>query len=182
MKMFTSSSSSASTAETRRGVITRLKFISTLSPQEKIDSRNLKIESTSIWTPLKRFISGDSRDITIQFFSSTVDRAIEIIDATLYSEKTSEQMFCANVITDLISSVKGLKAAQKTYSADKLFVCEIETLIEQVQSKVFELQKSHPTIFTLKEACVMDLQNNLMVGGEKKLENIMLKDDDDDDK
>jgi len=144
IKMFSTSYNNSNTTQSRRTVITKLKFIGTLQPHEKIDSRNLKIESTSILTPIKRLILGDSRETTIYFFSSTIERSFEIIDAT----KTTDKMFCANMISDLIKSVKGLKAAQKTYNEDKLIICEIDTIIESIQRKIYEIRKEFPEIYS----------------------------------
>lgn len=154
--------------ESRREVITRLKFIGSLAPQEKIDCHTLQVESSSIWTPLKRLFYGDSRTVTLSFFSGTVDRAGEIIDGLINSNKTSERIACANLIHDLLNAVSGLRAAQKTYAADKLFYCEIETLIEQVEARAFELQKSHPDIFSLKETSLFNNQCNNLVNENKQ--------------
>lgn len=162
LRLFAPASSSASTAsDTRRQVLTRLKFMGSLSPHEKIDSRSLKIESTSFLTPLKRWLfTGDSRETAVYFFSSTIDRAFEIVSAHIHSKNVSEQIFCANIIQDLFNSVKGLRAAQKTYADDKLIVCELEVLVETVSGKLFEIQKSHPHLFTMKELCVVQIKGN----------------------
>ena len=147
--------SSSSSNDSRRQVLTRLKFIGNISPHEKIDSRSLKIESNSIFTPLKRLLfTGDSRETTLYFFSSTIDRSFEIIAAHLHSKHVSEQIFCANILQDLLRSVNGLRAAQKTYSDDKLIVCELDVLIETISAKLFEIQQNHPQLFTIKDLCV----------------------------
>jgi len=153
IRLFTPSNNS-NTADSQRQVLTRLKFISEISPHEKIDSRNLRIESTSIWTPLKRLIfTGDSRETTLHFFTTTIERSCEIIKSNLHSKELKEQIFCANVIKDLIKSVKGLRAVQETYSEDKLIKCEIEVLIEGIVAFIVQIRQTHPDVFTANERC-----------------------------
>jgi hypothetical protein len=159
LKIFSPATSLNNNADTQRQALTRLKFIGTLTPNEKIDSRTLQIESNSYWTSFKRtFLTGDSRKSTLLFFSSTIDRSFEIIAAHLHSKDVSDQIFCANILQDLILSINGLEAAKKTYSEDKLFVCELKVLIENITAKLFQYQKSHPQLFTIKELCVVQIR------------------------
>lgn len=148
-------------SDSKRQIITKLKFISLLEPHEKIDINSLKIESSGIWTPLKRLIAGSSRDTTVNFFGSTIDRTFEIIQASLSSERMADRIFVANTLTDLINAIRGLRAAQTTYADDKLVVCNIESQIESVQGFIMEIQEKHSDILTLKEACVVSLEKTL---------------------
>ena len=160
LSLFRSSSDTNNTSDSRRQVLTRLKFIGTIQAHEKIDSRSLKIESTNIFTPLKRmFFTGDSRESTLHFFSNTIDRSFEIISAYIHSSKVSEQIFCSNIIQDLISSVRGLQSMQKTYADDKLIVSEINVLIESIQAFIFDIQQTHPQIFTIKDLCILKIND-----------------------
>lgn len=158
LKVFTPGSGPTNNNDSRRQVLTRLKFIGRLQPHDKIDSRTLRVESNSIITPFKRlFVTGDSRETTLNFFSSTIDRSFEIIAGHINSKNVSERIFCANVIQDLIASVKGLRATQGTYEDDNYTVCEIDVLIQTVQAKIWEIQQSHPDLFTMKELCVVQV-------------------------
>lgn len=166
-----STSNNNNNADSRRQVLTRLKFLGSIMPHEKIDSRSLKIESTSFLTPIKRFfMTGDSRDTTLHFFSSTIDRSCEIISAYLHSNNVQEQIFCANILQDLMNSVKGLRSAQITYESDKLVVCEIEVLIENIQAFIFQTQQTHAEVFTIKELCVLRIDGKCKIEA-KKVEN-----------
>jgi len=150
IKLFLSNNSKHSLEEKNRENITKLKFIGTFQPGEKVDVRNLRIENTSIVTPIKRMFFGESRDTTYSFLNNTIDRTFEIISANCNSERLSEKLLCKNIINDLIKSVAGLKNIQKTYEDDKLFHCNIETIIESIQSKLSELKLKHPDIFRLE--------------------------------
>lgn len=150
IKLLLSNNSKHSLEEKNRENITKLKFIGTFQPGEKIDVRNLRIENSSIVTPIKRMFFGESRDTTYSFLNNTIDRTFEIISANCNSERLSEKLLCKNIINDLIKSVVGLKNIQKTYDDDKLFHCNIETIIESIQSKLSELKQKYPDIFKLE--------------------------------
>jgi hypothetical protein len=136
--------------ERNRDIVIRLKFIGTFQPGEKVDIKNLKIESNSILTPIKRFMQGESREHTYSFLNSTIDRSFEIVNAYSKSEKMSERLLCKNILEDMIKAIRGLQNIQKTYKDDKLFYCNIETIIETIHSKLSETKEKFPDIFTLK--------------------------------
>lgn len=133
--------------EKNRDTITKLKFITTLQSGQKIDVKNLQIETNNLLTPFKRMIYGESRDTTINFFNTVIERSFEIIQAYCNSEKRSEQIFCSNIILDLAKSINGLQNIQKTYKEDNLFICNIEILIETITGKLMELKEKYPKLF-----------------------------------
>lgn len=133
--------------ERNRDTITKLKFISTFQPGQKIDVKNLRVETNTIFTPIKRMLFGESRDTTINFLNSTIERSFEIIQAYCYSDKKSEQIFCSNIILDLDKSIEGLQNLQKTYKDDNLFVCNIDTIIENIKGKLIEIRERFPNLF-----------------------------------
>lgn len=158
-----SSSVHAMTPDTKRATITRLKFMGTISSHEKINPSTLQVENTGLFTALFRTLSGSSRSTTMNFFTNTIERTFEIVEANLHSTKTADRVFCANTVTDLINAVNGLKAAQVTYAKDKLIVCELEALIENVQAFIMDLQKRSPEIFTLKQRCITQFEQDYPV-------------------
>jgi hypothetical protein len=138
--------SEKTTFDRNKDIIKNLKFISTLEAGEKVDVRNLKIEQNNFFTPLRRMISGESRDTTLKFISNTIDRSFEIINSYVYSEKISEKKFVTNIVIDLYKTIKGLKNIQNTYQDDKAFCCNIEIMIEDIYSKMNEFEDRHPFI------------------------------------
>ena len=136
--------------EYNRDIITRLKFIGTFAPGEKIDVKNLRVESNNILTPLKRLIQGESRDHTYSFLNSTIERSFDIVKSYSTSERVSERLMCKIILEDMIKAIKGLQNIQKTYKDDKLFYCNIETIIENIHSKLSEVKQKDPEIFKLK--------------------------------
>ncbi len=134
----------------QREIITKLKFIGTFQPGEKIDVNNLRIEDKTLFTPLKRLFFGEGRDKTFNFLSLTIERSIEIIQNYVLSDRISERIYCSNLINDLFKAVIGLKNIQETYREDKMFVCNIDILIENVDAKLTEIKERFPEIMMIK--------------------------------
>ena len=136
--------------EKNKDTISRLKFIGTFLPGEKVDVKNMRIEGTTLCTPLKRLFMGESRDTTYIFLNNTIERTYEIISSHCTSPNISDKLLCQNIINDLVRSVAGLKNIQKTYKEDKLFQCNVETMIEKIQAKLTEVKTKYPDIFTIE--------------------------------
>ncbi len=153
--MFTQDKHSA-ILEKNRETITRLKFISTFQPGEKINTGLMHIESNSILTSIKRTLNGESRNTTLQFISNTIERSFEIIQTLSHSEQYSEKLICTNIITDMIKAVYGLKNIQKTYKDDKIFVCTIDTIIDSIEAKCMEIKLKKPDLFPIIKSDIDD--------------------------
>jgi hypothetical protein len=149
IKVLLSNSSKSTLDEKNLETISNLKFIGTIQPGERIDSKTLQVEHPGIFTSIKRFLTGESRTALYEFVTITIHRIFEIINAKCNSESISDKYMCKNMINDLINSIIGLKNIQKTYEKDKKFYCEIDTLIESVRAKLTELEIKHSDIFTL---------------------------------
>ncbi len=138
--IFSQDKSRISVIDTHKDVIVKLKFIGTFQEGEKIDIKNLQIESNNFFTPIKRLLQGDGRDATYAFLSSVIERSFEIIYAYCKSEKIGERLMCKNIIEDMNKAIKGLNNIQKTYKDDKHFYCNIETLIDSINYKIADVK------------------------------------------
>lgn len=147
LKLMFNSDKTSANLERNREIITRLKFIATFQPGEKINTNQLIIESNSLFTPLKRKLNGESRQSTLKFITETIERSFEIIQSLLFSEQISEKMICTNILKDMIQVITGLNNIQKTYKEDKIFVCTIDTLIDNIKAKCTEIKIKKPDLF-----------------------------------
>ena len=143
------SNSTYSGFESTAEILTRLKFIGTIEPGEKLDVRNLKIESNTIITPLKRMFFGEGREATYAFTYTTIERSFAILYSLAATDKVSDSLLCANILNDMHKAINGLVNMQTTYKEDKMFVCNIETLIQTIQAKMLEVQQKYPDIWSL---------------------------------
>lgn len=135
------------TMETTHEVITRLKFIGLLKKGEKINVKNLSVQQTNMINSLIRMFYKESRETTLDFLTSTINRAFEIIQLDLSSPKKGEKILSKNLSEDLEKSLVGLSNLQHTYTEDRLFWCHIQTLIEAVVVKLRDLRANNADIF-----------------------------------
>ncbi len=133
-----------------RDTIIKLKFIGTFQSNEKIDVRNLRVEQNTIFTPIKRMFYGESRNTTFDFLNNTIEKSFNIINSFIRTDKLSEKIFCKNILNDLVNCISGLKNIQRTYTDDKLFFCNVQTLIESIQAKLIEIKEQYPEIFYMQ--------------------------------
>lgn len=136
------------TIENSREVISRLKFISMIKRDEKINVKTLYIQPKNMLTSMQRLFQQESRDSTKNFLNTTYNRIFEIL--TLYScsdDKDSDRTVVLNLVKDLHMSVSGLENLQYTYSDDRMFVSEINTLIEDIHRHIRSIRKKKPHFF-----------------------------------
>jgi hypothetical protein len=138
--IFSQDKSRISVIDSHKDVIVKLKFIGTFQEGEKIDIKNLQIESNNFFTPIKRLLQGDGRETTYAFLNSVIERSFEIIYAYNKSDKVGERLMCKNIIEDMNKAIKGLTNLQKTYKDDKHFYCNIETLIDTINYKIADVK------------------------------------------
>jgi len=135
--------------ESTHEVITRLKFISMVKRDEKINVKNMYIQPKNMFTSISRLFNQENRDTTLNFLTMTFNRVFEIINYYTYTQKPIDKLYVLSIINDLKSSIKGLENLQYTYSEDRLFVCHIETLIEMINSKIREINNYKPEWFSI---------------------------------
>jgi hypothetical protein len=154
VKVLLSNDRRSQVSERNRETITQLKFIGMFQPGEKVNTRTMSIEPNHIFTPFLRRFFGEGRDTTYAFLCNTIERTFEIIQFQVVSQKVSDQLQAQNTVTDLIKAIVGLKNLQKTYKDDKLFFCNLESLIETIHTRLTELQQHYPDI--IKETMIED--------------------------
>jgi hypothetical protein len=133
--------------ESTHEVITRLKFISMVKRDEKINVKNMYIQPKNMFTSISRLFNQESRDTTLNFLTMTFNRVFEIITYYTYTQKQIDKILIIGILNDLNLSVNGLSNLQYTYSDDRLFVCHIQTLIEMINSKIREVKEFKPEWF-----------------------------------
>jgi hypothetical protein len=134
--------------ESTHEIITRLKFISMVKRDEKINVKSMYIQPKNMFTSISRLFNQESRDTTLNFLTMTFNRVFEIITHYTYTQKPIDKISIMSIINDLMLSINGLTNLQHTYSDDRLFVCHIQTLIEMINSKIREVKEYKPELFS----------------------------------
>lgn len=113
-------------------IISKLKFISRIKPNQKIDTKFMRIQENTIFNSFIRTLFPDNRHNALVFFRSTISRAFDIIS---HLEEDNIQL-SINILNDISLSMVGLTNFKKTYESDTMFCCEIDTLVEDIKIKL----------------------------------------------
>lgn len=134
--------------ENSREVISRLKFISMIKRDEKIDVGTMYVQPKNMLTSIKRLLQQQSRDSTKNFLNTTYNRIFEILTMYSFSDnKEADSTVILNLVNDLQLSITGLENLQYTYSDDRMFVSEINTLIEDIHRNIRTIRRKKPQYF-----------------------------------
>ncbi len=125
--------------ESNKEVISRLKFIGKLQKGEKINVRLLYVQPEGVITQFSRtFLYQDNRSKTLSFIQDVITRSFELLAYYDKSIQVSERIISNNIIIDLKKSKIGLVNLKETYCDDNKFCCDIDTLVQLIDSKLVE--------------------------------------------
>lgn len=143
------SSTTTKTTDSTHEIIAKLKFIGMIKPGEKIDTRSLSSTHYTKFNAISRWLSSEDRYVTLGFLTSVINRAFEIINMNLLKDKS----LCESIIRDLLLVPSSLVILQSTYDKlynDRIFSCDLQTLIQCLDIKLRELHDTFPNLFISK--------------------------------
>lgn len=113
-------------------IIARLKFISHIQKDEKVNSKKISKQSNTIMTSFVRtLLDPDNRHNTLEFLRKVVQRSFEISDQYI---RENNHIASKNLLNDLKNSKCGMSNLQHTYNSDAKFCCHIALLIEKIDN------------------------------------------------
>jgi len=110
----------------------RLKFISQISENEKINVQTRQIVPNSWWTTVVRTLRGETRYLSYQFVSSAVHDSFVWLDLYMHDSP----VLAHQIVDDLRKVVYGIKNLQTTYSSDRMLVSQLVTLNQLIETKL----------------------------------------------
>ena len=129
-------------------IISKLKFLSKVQKCEKINVNGLFVQLDGLKTTVSRTIwNPDSRQNTLTFVESTINKSCTLIDLYLRSEKSSEVQMGKNILKDLNDSKVGIANLKHTYSEDVMFCSKIDTFLQIIDAKIVELKGKYYILF-----------------------------------
>jgi hypothetical protein len=135
--------------ENNEEIIARLKFISHIQKEEKINVRYVNRQPNNLLTKLSRtLLYRDNRMNALKFIKDVITRSFEIIENLLIKE---DVITCKVIFTDLIKAKYGMSNLKYTYSDDTKFCCDMDVLIENMCSKISLFNEKYPFLFEEKE-------------------------------
>jgi len=121
-----------------RETISRLKFIGKIQIGDKIDLKNMHLQSDSLVTQISRTVFQDNRNKSLTFIQDTISKSFEILRCYDKSKKNSEKIMCLNIMSDLKIAKNGLRNLKETYLHDIKFCCDIDVLLQTIDLKLSE--------------------------------------------
>lgn len=125
--------------ETNSEILSRLKLIGKIQLNEKLSTQDLSLHANGWWTSLIRtFINPDSRSNTKDFIEKIINRSFERLETAI---ATSDDSLTVSISIDMRKAQRGLDNLKQTYESDKKFGCDIEVLVQHIDSKMGEFSK-----------------------------------------
>ena len=140
-------------------VISRLKFLCKINRGEKINTKQLFVVQDSFITTLTRtFWNQDNRINTIHFIQETINKSFDLLHKYIKSTKSDEKQLAKHLIFDLQKVIKGLLNLQYTYMFDTKFVCDIDTIIENIKARLilYDFDKNLNSLQYYKEDLLIE--------------------------
>jgi hypothetical protein len=129
---------------TNDDIIPKLKFISRLNKGDKINVKNLYVQPNNFLNKISRsFINIDDRTNTLIFVNNTIKKGFELFLHHIDSSNPFDNILCHNILCDLKNSINGLLNLKETYSQDIMFVCKVDSLIEEIEAKLIEITNKY---------------------------------------
>ena len=133
--------------ESTDDIISKIKMIGKINPDDKISVRGMYIQKRGLITSFSRtLINNDNRENTLTFLINTIKKAFEILSHyyIVYEKdkKAGDKLMFINLLTDIKNAKTGLYNLKDTYDSDIMFCCKIETLIQEIDAKLIEYQNN----------------------------------------
>lgn len=150
LKHLISDNQSTICMENREEVISRLKFIGFIQKDEKINVRHVNRQPNTIYTKISRSVLyPDNRNNALKFVRDVIQRSFEIIDSHCLQNNS---LLARGIVADLIKAKQGISNLKYTYTDDTKFCCDIDVLIEQINTKISVAKESYPDILEEKSS------------------------------
>ena len=131
-------------------LITRLKFLSKIKKNEKIDTVNMIVQpADSRLTSISRTYYQEARNTTLSFIEEIIKKSFELINKYINSSKISEQEIVKHLIKDFENSKEGIINLKYTYESDNMFICNLDTILQNIDAKLSEFKSQYPNVFNI---------------------------------
>ena len=125
--------------ETDKETISKLKFIGRIRKNEKINTQHMYVQPCGIITSIMRsIIYQDNRTNALNFVYKTIHDSFDLLKK--YSDVTNLTTY-EHLILDLKNAKNGLESLKETYISDRKFCCDMDTLLQSIDSKLIDVEK-----------------------------------------
>lgn len=134
--------------ENQQSTITRLKFLGKVNKGEKINVKEMTLQSEGYVTALSRSVwCVDNRNNTVSFIQNTVQAAFNLVQLLSKNNAISDTELAKTIIRDINLAKNGINNLKTTYSEDTFFCCSVDTYVETMNAKLLDLKSKLPRLF-----------------------------------
>jgi len=122
-------------------IISKLKFISTIKPGEKIDVASLSVQTDSLMGRIYRTIlaRGESRAASLEFIRQTLGEAFDLASAYAGREDPFNRKIGQMILAALLAAKSGIIGLSETYKDDRMFVSRVEILVGTLEARITDV-------------------------------------------
>jgi hypothetical protein len=127
-------------------VISKLRFIASLKPGERIDVASLSVQPDTYTGRIYRALlaRGESREVTFDFIRQVLGDAFALITEYAGCEGDLNRRIREMLITAVHLAKNGITGLSETYKDDRMYVARVTTLVEALDAKLAELARVGP--------------------------------------
>jgi hypothetical protein len=138
--------------ENQQTTITRLKFLGRVNKGEKINVKEMTLQSEGYVTALSRSVwFVDNRNNSVSFIQNTVQAAFTLVGLLSKSGSVSDLELAKAVVRDIGSAKVGINNLKTTYSEDTFFCCSVDTYVQTIDAKLLDIRGKQPALFLTDE-------------------------------
>lgn len=130
-------------------LLAHLKFISRIERGKQINVSEKVMQNPSLLTSfIRTFIRPDNKNNSRIFIENTVRQCISILKACAVSQNVEDRYRCVDIIRDIAACRNhGIVNIKYTYKDHAMFVCHIDTLLQEIDASLSSLKSEHPDLF-----------------------------------
>lgn len=135
--------------DSQQETISKLKFLGKISKGEKINVKELSLQTESWATSASRTIwFVDNRNNTMSFIQNVISAGFSLLTFLATSDNVGDNQLAKGILDDLLKAKEGINNLKTTYSDDTFFCCSIDTYIQSIKAKLSQLESTNPDLFT----------------------------------
>jgi hypothetical protein len=135
--------------ENQQNTITRLKFLGKVNKGEKINVREMTLQSEGYVTALSRSVwYVDNRNNTVSFIQNTIQAAFNLVQLLSKNSGISDNELAKTIVRDISLAKIGINNLKTTYSEDTFFCCSVDTYVETMNARLLDIKSKLPKLFT----------------------------------
>jgi hypothetical protein len=143
--------------ESQQDTICKLKFLGRIGKGEKINVKELTLQTEGWVTAVKRTVwTVDNRNNTMSFIQTIIQGGFNLITSLNKSDSLGNKQLAQSMVIDINKARNGIANLKTTYSDDTFFCCGIDTYMETIVARLSELKTKHVDLFAVSD----DVDNN----------------------